>query len=230
MRAFEGLVRPVVAYAARRALVGRPRRRGHLDQGRFTRDDVARVLDAAWSEFHEVAGTLPDQPTIGARMNVRLAALTVAAYKALRAEHVARDDAVELVGDITWQVYGPANRLIGFGTAAIGRDPDARMRRRVRLLMEHFPFNPPGYEVEWGSHPHGQTFDVLRCPVAETFHQLLDRDEAVELCEGTWCNQDWAQAELWGGHLERTTTLVAGADRCNFRFLTGPTPQGAADP
>ena len=41
---------------------------------------------------------------------------------------------------------------------------------------------------------------------------------ASGLYVGTWCNVNFALAELWGGWLERTKTHAAGDPRCDFRF------------
>ncbi len=48
--------------------------------------------------------------------------------------------------------------------------------------------------------------------------RLFPSAQRTDLCVGTWCNLDYALAELWGGKLGRTTTLVEGYDRCNFHF------------
>ena len=77
-----------------------------------------------------------------------------------------------------------------------------------------FPFTPPGYVFERLSSSDGISLDMLRCPVAEYFQ----KQNTSDLCIGTWCNLDFALAEMWGGWLERTETLAAGCERCNFRF------------
>jgi hypothetical protein len=41
---------------------------------------------------------------------------------------------------------------------------------------------------------------------------------ASDLCIETWCNLDFPLAEMWGGRLERTQTLAAGCEHCDFRF------------
>jgi hypothetical protein len=46
---------------------------------------------------------------------------------------------------------------------------------------------------------------MQRCPVAE----YLGSRGAADLCAGSWCNLDYALAEMWGGTLERSGTLVA---------------------
>jgi ubiquinone biosynthesis protein len=55
---------------------------------------------------------------------------------------------------------------------------------------------------------------MQRCPVADFFRS----EGAADVCAGTWCTQDFALAELWGGALELTGTLAGGAERCDFRF------------
>jgi ubiquinone biosynthesis protein len=65
-------------------------------------------------------------------------------------------------------------------------------------------------------------FDVLRCPVAEFFR----REGQPELCVRTFCQLDLPLARVWGGTLERSSTIAAGADRCDFRWrvsLQAPT-------
>ncbi len=55
---------------------------------------------------------------------------------------------------------------------------------------------------------------MRRCPVAD----YLGSRGAADLCAGSWCNLDYALAEMWGGTLERSGTLVGGASCCDFRF------------
>ncbi|MBL6748913.1 MAG: L-2-amino-thiazoline-4-carboxylic acid hydrolase [Nevskia sp.] len=59
---------------------------------------------------------------------------------------------------------------------------------------------------------------MLHCPIADYF----ESQGASDLCVGTWCNLDFALAEMWGGRLERHETLSAGCARCDFRFKGGP--------
>lgn len=78
----------------------------------------------------------------------------------------------------------------------------------------HFPFNAPGYLIEAAEADGGTAFDVVRCPVADYFR----REGSVDLCTATWCNLDYALAELTGEKLVRTKTLVRGDGRCDFRL------------
>ena len=60
----------------------------------------------------------------------------------------------------------------------------------------------------------GRSVVMQRCPVAD----YLGSRVAADLCAGSWCNLDCALTEMWGGTLERSGTLVAGASCCDFRF------------
>ena len=60
---------------------------------------------------------------------------------------------------------------------------------------------------------------------AAYIHPQLPARDAVDLCQGTACRLDWAAAEAWGGHLECSGTLVAGAAEQHAEL---PTPQVAA--
>jgi hypothetical protein len=99
------IYRPLAARAARQAMVGRNRTRESPDRGRFTRANVDDVLAKAWVHYAERAGKLPLEPTVGSRMNVRLACFTMSLFDALLASGVEREYAIELVADSVWKVY-----------------------------------------------------------------------------------------------------------------------------
>ncbi len=146
-------------------------------------------------------------------MNVALAAFTVAAYRAFRDMDVDDEDATGLIADVAWAVYrrwgGLADRL----TRGRRRPPLDRLRRNTNLFRR-FPFGPPAYVMEDVAEPDAVGFDVRRCPAAEVFAVA----GLPDLCVATWCSQDFALAEAWGGTLERTQTIAEGADRCDFRW------------
>jgi ubiquinone biosynthesis protein len=52
------------------------------------------------------------------------------------------------------------------------------------------------------------------CPVAAFFRAHA----AGDVCLMTWCHQDWALAEHWGGWMERTQTQAEGAEFCDFKW------------
>jgi hypothetical protein len=92
-------------------------------------------------------------------------------------------------------------------------DPVRRLRLSVNAFLT-FPFGRPGYQFDDVPQADGRSLDMRRCPVAD----YLGSRGAADLCAGSWCNLDYALAEMWGGTLERSGTLVAGASCCDFRF------------
>jgi len=214
------IYRPLAARAARQVLVGRNRVRQSPDRARFTHADVDALLKTAWANYAERVGKLPPEPTVGSRMNVRLACFTMSFFNALLAIGTDREYAIELVADATWKVYrlwsiialGLAHLTPGKTTAlafAVTKHGDQQSDVSLR-----FPFNAPGYLIEPVAAGSGTAFDVVRCPIADYFRG----EGAVDLCTASWCNLDYALAELAHEKLVRTKTLVRGDDRCDFRL------------
>lgn len=99
------IYRPLSKHAARRALIDRNRVPGAAERGRFTRRDVDVILTEAWRYYDENVAGLPREPTIGSRMNVRLACFTMSFFTALTSAGTDRPYAIELVSDAVWRVY-----------------------------------------------------------------------------------------------------------------------------
>lgn len=208
------IYRPTVRWAAQNALAGRDRDRRNPEAGRLTRVEVNRMLSHSWSIFDTLALHAPQEQTTGSRMNVLLACLTLAMLQAMIAAGIERDYAIELIADASWKIYerwGAVPRLV---SRMRTHNPVERMRMSVNMFLR-FPFNPPGYQFTRLLNDRGISLAMTRCPVAEYFQA----QGAVDLCLGTWCNLDYGLAEMWGGHLRRTRTLVAGDDHCDFVFL-----------
>lgn len=219
------LVKPIYApltkRAARRALLGRMRARALPENGRFTEVDVSRLIDAAWRRYDTAVVSLPAQPTAGSTMNVRLACFTFSFFEALLAEGTEREYAIELVADATWKVYQMWARVAST-VGRLAREKSSALAFAVTAKADgdaavhlRFPFNAPGYVIETVPATEGTAFNVLRCPVAEYFRAR----GAVDLCVASWCNLDFALSEVTHQKLVRTTTLVQGADHCDFRVL-----------
>ncbi len=218
------LYRPIIRWAARRALIGRNRNRSEPSVGRFTRAEVDHYLAEAWRRYETLVPSLPSQPTRGSRMNVQLAALTISIFQVLLDAGIERAYAIELVADTTWKVYQQWGRIGQFlarilpkaltKPAGMEADPKRRIRKDGTFALT-FPFNPPGYLAKYVPTKGAIGFDMIRCPVAEVFRA----QGAVDLCRASWCDLDYALAEMQGRRLQRTTTLVEGADRCDFRFI-----------
>lgn len=212
--------RPLASRAARQALVGRNRAQRSPDRGRFTSADVDALLKTAWGDYAERVVKLPPEPTVGSRMNVRLACFTMSFFNALLGSGTERAYAIELVADAVWRVYRLWSSIaLGLARVTPGkttslafavtnpRDPHGR-------VSLSFPFNAPGYLIEPVLVDHGTAFDVVRCPIADYFRGEV----AIDLCSASWCNLDYALAELTHEKLFRTKTLVRGDDRCDFRL------------
>lgn len=101
---FRAFLKPWTRRVARCVIAGRHR---SLDQtsGRFTLAEVDRLNSEAWRTFSELAMHLPDQSIVRSRLNIRLACLTLAFFRALMHHGVDRAYAIELT-DLTWSVYG----------------------------------------------------------------------------------------------------------------------------
>lgn len=199
----------VLSWAARRAVVGRYRDRKRPSAGRFTKREADHFLHATWEKYHAISTKIPAEKTPGARMNVRLAALTFAFFQALLSESVPRDYAMELVADTAWKVYEKWAVLPILLTRNQPGKPS--IEGYLRLFLR-FPFNPPGYECRIWSDGDAVHTDFSRCPVA----LFLESMDAAELCLQTWCTLDYPLAEKWEGRYSRIHTLAAGDAVCDM--------------
>lgn len=205
--------RPFLRVAASRAIVGRARSRTDPAAGRFTHHDVVGFVDEAFTAFEREAPSLPAEPTAGSRQNVLLAALTLAMLQALEHAGVERGYAIELTGDTCWRFYRHWDQVTKAVTGLTSRNPTQRLQRSVNAFLA-YPFGPPGYRFTNVPQPDGRSLDMVRCPVAD----YLGPRGAADLGAGSWCNLDYALAEMWDARLQRSGTLLAGAPCCDFRF------------
>lgn len=202
---------PWLSRAARRTLTGRNRDRLDPQRGRFDRDEVRHLLREAWRQYEELRKDLPDEPTRGSRLNVRLAALTLALHRSLCQAGVDAAYAADLVADTGWQIYRVWGRTaLGVGSWG-ARSKRRRLERMLRLFLR-FPFNAPGYLYEWEELPDGIRTEFRRCPVADFFRSQGE----AEVCRRTWCTFDFPLGELAGGRYRRTKTLSQGDPVCDM--------------
>ncbi len=210
---------PLARRAARAAIVGRNRSRTDPSAGRFVGSEIDQIVDAAFVRFDQHVPGLPAEPTVGSRQNVMLAALTLALLEALEDAGIERAYAIELTGDTCWRFYRQWGQVTRAGTRVITSDPLRRLRLGVNAFLT-FPFGRPGYRFDDVTQEDGRSLNMLRCPVAD----YLGSRGAADLCAGSWCNLDYALAEMWGGTLERSGTLVSGSTCCDFRFRVPAQP------
>lgn len=207
--------KPFARVAAGRALAGRNRSRTDPTAGRFTRADVAGIVDDAFRRFDDRVPGFPAEPTAGSRQNVALAALTLALLEALQHVGVERGYAIELTADTCWRFYRRWGQVTTVLAHLVSRDPARRLRWSVNAFLT-YPFGRPGYRFDDVAEPSGRSLNMLRCPVAD----YLRRHGAADLAAGSWCELDYALADMWQSTLHRTGTLAAGARCCDFRFRT----------
>lgn len=204
---------PVINRTARTVLVGRLKDRRNPAAGRLTRAEVNDFLQSMWKRYRRLAPFVPREKKLGSRVNVLLACLTLSGFQVFMEKGIERNQAIELLADVTWKLYRQWGAVVFFIAKVLRRDPAKRMRTAINLFLR-FPFTPPGYVFERLPSSDGVSLDMLRCPVAEYFKT----QKTTDLCLETWCNLDFALARMWGGRLERQKTLAAGCDHCDFRF------------
>ena len=217
---FKLVFKPLIRWAVCQALVGKNRAPNEPEKGRLTRPEVNRLIDQSWQDFNELVPDVSHEPTFGSRMNVRLAALSLAMLRSLISAGIERKYAIELIGDACWKIYqywGRVGRFIGHTLSRRDsiKDQASRVTKDGSWPIS-FPFNPPGYRALYVPTKGGLGFNVIRCPVAEYFRAHGASDLAVS----TWCMLDYPLAEMVGLKLVRTQTLAAGDQQCNFRWFT----------
>ncbi len=217
MNLSRAIYQPVITRAARLVFVGKSRSRSRHEHGRFTVREVNELVRAAWKRLDQIVPNLPKEPTLGSRMNVMLACLSLSMLEVLVERGTERPYAIELISDAAWRVYQIWAIVPKFFARLLARNAGKRMGMCVNAFLR-FPFNPPGYRFERLPSDCGIAFNILTCPVAS----YLQKQNAADLCTGSWCNLDFALAEMWGGKLERTGTLAEGRVHCDFHFKLLP--------
>lgn len=196
-----------------RAVIDRPRSLEAVEKGRFTKSDIQNILKMAWHYFDDLYPNLPKEQTIGAKSALILACFSLALHKSLLKYGLTKEYSMQLIADISWFMYKKMGKSYLFIAKLSSRDKLKRLKKCADLYMK-FPFNPPGYDMRHVDCDYPVALDVFKCPVADYFI----KNNEVEFCKGTWCSLDYSLAEIWGGHLKRTTYIPSGDDRCDFRW------------
>jgi len=197
------LLRPMLSLAVRRVL-----------RNRLAPEELEQVIQGAWRNYSDLAQELPAEPTLGARLMVRLAAMTIGLHNSLRQAGLTEEEALERTSQITWLVYEKLTELPWKLTALLAKNRIGRVRRVMDWSMR-FPYGSPGYQMQYvQAEENTVAFDVHRCPAADYFA----RQGLSELCVSAFCDLDYPLADKWGVTLERSQTLAGGATHCDFRF------------
>lgn len=180
----------------------------------YSEEEMDNLLEDAWERYSELTRAVPAQDTVGARFMVHLSAVTIAVYQALLAHRQSREQAMGLVYDMAWHVYTKMGEVPWTIAGAFSNNGSAKLRFATTMFRS-FPFSSPSYlwrNVE--AEPGVIAFNCLKCPVAEYFRS----HDLSELCVNTWCSLDYPLARQWGAELQRTGTIAAGSEVCDFRW------------
>ncbi len=183
----------------------------------YSAHDVDDILNKTWTRYAADASSLPSEETIGARITVQLAALTIALYHVLLAAGQSPEDATTLIYDVSWLVYTKMGAIPWALAGSVSDDGYDKLRSATAAFRQ-FPFSAPSYGwKDIDAAPGVVAFDCLKCPVAEHFRA----QNLADLCVNTWCKLDYPLARQWDSELTRTGTIASGAPVCDFRWHAG---------
>lgn len=183
--------------------------------GRLPEGTVSKLPGEIWNEYKNRLPGLEKKETAGATLVIRLSLLTLILYEKLIAENIQKQEAIRLTSEITWAVYDKLTGIFWFFTRFFSGKPIVRLRKAMNFAVKYFPYNSPGYEMEFLKTDDREFFfDVHKCPSADFFIE----HRVSELCSETWCNLDYSLAEKWNVGLEREKTIAKGDGICTFRF------------
>ncbi len=200
------------------------------DKGRLLEHQVKSMLSSFWDEMHNIdlLDAFDKVPSLGNRHNIFLAAITVAAYRALKNSGLRKAYAIELMGDLGWQIYMSIVAVPKLISRILEPQPQKRIELVLRLLMK-FPFSPTGrpcYEVEAWSDGEAMYTYWTWCPPYQFVKNYVREhgdDGELELFRRTWCEYDWALVYAlvdgeYGklGYYERPHTLSHGDELCDM--------------
>ncbi|MFQ5537816.1 MAG: L-2-amino-thiazoline-4-carboxylic acid hydrolase [Gemmatimonadota bacterium] len=184
------------------------------DGPRMALGDAERVFREAWARHRARTHELPKEGTVGGRLNVRLASLTLEFMRTLEATGYERSEAVRLTREIAWRLYRRWASIPRAWGRMRGGSRTNRMNHMLRAFLR-FPFSEPSYRWDLSSRSGVAHLDVYRCPVADFFIH----EGAGDVCAGTWCTLDYPLAEYWGGRYERDGTIAVGDKVCRMRWI-----------
>ncbi len=102
---------------------------GSPEKGRLLEHQVKSFVASFWGEMNDIdlAVAFETLPSLGNQHNVFLAAITVAAYRVLIKSGLGRGYALDLMGDLGWQVYISIVGVPKFMAKLFARTPQKRL-------------------------------------------------------------------------------------------------------
>ncbi len=132
---------------------------------------MKRLLDQSWQAFDKLVPDASREPTIGSRMNLLLAALTLAMFRSLTEAGIEKPYAIELIADACWKIYQYGGRLGLFKASLFPRDAAERVRRDGIWPLT-FPFNYPGYTARYTPVDKGIGFNFDVTCISFALHDM----------------------------------------------------------
>jgi hypothetical protein len=184
---------------------------------RFSATEAEEIVAETVHRYRELACDLPREKTLGARLSLRWAAFDAALFRTLIERGTAKEEALELAGEATWEAQrratAPLNRIAAF----LARDPLKAAALAAKLSRRSI-YRSPGWIMQDVTVADGFGFDITRCPFSDYLRPL----GLGELCERAICDTDVRAAEARGVAFTRAGTLAGGSRRCDFRFSRKP--------
>jgi len=216
------IIRKLVSTAAKKSLVQvltpRCRRDGEPEYGRFNPTDIERIIRHVNLNIEELMPYIQNLDNIGNYINVYVSLLDLAIYRTLVREGLNPSYAINLTGDINWQlgvntsgIFQLKRKLIALKT----REPSDLTGKFLEDMLK-FPFGEPGYQVDFYKDKNTYHMNIHSCPVFDFYKQFGKEEMAV--CRKVFCTYDYAVAERIGGRYEREHTLSDGDEVCDMRW------------
>ena len=206
-------VRPVFT----KFIAGRNRKPGFPERGRFTKKEAQAICKAVLTESRQLRQTMPKKETFGGKFMVRGAVGLMAIYRGLRNSGIDHAYAVELGGDVGFELYkynfDPIKRVVRL----FARNPSRQMDLIQRLVIE-IALQSPDYAISVCNPPNGSAYDIHVCPMAD-YVKTFGAEE-MDFFQKAGCTFDWPIAEycVKGGWYNRTTTVSHGDEFCDQRW------------
>lgn len=219
-----------VVWAAKKTTISqilapRCRRDGLPEHGRFTSREIRRIVHQTKLNIQALMPSFIDHDNIGNYQNEYVGLVDLAIYRALVKNNVARDYAVNLVGDMMWQSIVNAKGSIPIidplrkkWWRMTTRDPMIILGKRLKAATK-YPYSEPGYRMKLYLDNNVYCMDIYSCPVFDFYKQF--GQEEMTLFRRTWCTHDYAAAEyaVEGGKYRRQHTLSDGDGVCDMRWF-----------
>lgn len=223
------IVRKTVWTAKKKAitqvLAPRCRQEGMPEYGRFTPREIKQIIFQANLNIKELMPYFKNLDNIGNYLMEYGGLLDLAIYRALVKQKVDPNYAMNLIGDMIWQVVvnnkgsipiiDPLRKKLAKLTT---KDPMAFLEKRLKDGMK-YPYSKPGYKIEFYKDKDVYCMDIYSCPVFDFYKQF--GEEEMTMFRKTWCTFDYTLAEhlVEGGKYQRKHTLSDGDEVCDMRYF-----------